>query len=90
MNIVDQIRLLIDDRTKPPKYIDEELEQFYQMQGCVYLAASHALRSWAASEKTSVDSEKIGDYSYSRKQVDNLIKLAEHYEKLATPSSAWV
>jgi len=50
-----------------------------------------ALESWAGSLTESTESEKIGDYSYSRKSADNKLKLAARYRQqdVEMPSMAW-
>jgi len=39
-----------------------------------------AARAWAAKYATSADTEKIGEYAYSQKAVDKLLKLAATLE----------
>ena len=45
----------------------------------VKTAAISALESWAAALTSAPDSEKIGDYSFSKKEVDKKLALAEKY-----------
>jgi hypothetical protein len=61
------------------------------MEGSVYLAAAVALESWAASLTETTISEKIGDYSYTKKSADSKLALAERMRALdiGTPAVAW-
>jgi len=74
------IRLLIGDNDIVPPtdahFTDEELQVFLTLTGDVYLAAAMALQAWAATLSASATSERIGDYSYTKKTVDNMLALA--------------
>ena len=77
---IGKSRLLISDNDIIPvtdaHFTDEEIQIFLDLEGSVNLAAAAALESWAAYLSDSADSEKIGDYSYSKKSVSNKLALA--------------
>jgi len=82
---VGQVRLKIGDTDVTPAtdavFTDEELTYFLGLySNDVSKAAAEACRAWAAKYATNADQEKIGDYSYSQKAVDNLIKMAEKFD----------
>lgn len=81
---VGKVRLLIADTDVTPAadahFTDEELETFLELaDDDIYIAAALALESWAATMTAHMESEKIGDYSYTRKQVENKLALAKQY-----------
>ena len=80
---LEKIRLLIGDEVAPQHFMDVQLQVFSDIAGSVMLAAALALKAWAAHLSEAIISERIGDYAYSKKQVDNKLKLAENYEKQA-------
>ena len=90
--MIEKVRLLISDPAGVSQHFsDADIQAFLDMAGdSVFLAAAYALKAWASSLSELVDSERIGDYSYSKKQVDNKLKLAENYEKqeASTPALA--
>lgn len=77
---VGRVRLLISDKnTNAAVFTDEEITYFLTENGNnINLAAAAALESWAASYAANASSESIGDYSYSQKILDNMLKLAEN------------
>ncbi len=82
---VGKVRLIIGDTDVSPAgdavFTDEELTYFLTEQSNnVNLAAAQALRAWAAKYTASPDAEKIGDYSYSQKAIDKMLKLAGSLE----------
>jgi len=82
--LIGQVRLLIADNDIVPitdaHFSDEELQVFLTMAGSdTYMAAALALQSWAGFLSSTADSEHIGDYSYSKKQVANKLELADKY-----------
>lgn len=82
--LIGQVRLLIDDKDVTPAtdahFTDEELQVFLDLaDDDVYIAAALALESWATSLKSTYTSEKIGDYSYSKKSIDDMLALAKRY-----------
>lgn len=84
MITTDKIRLLIYDRDDTRHFSDSEINAFYELaDSSIFLAAALALEAWATSEASTVDTEKIGDYSYSRKSVSNKLELAARYRKQA-------
>ena len=76
---VGKVRLIIGDATAASYvFTDEELTYFLTANSNdINLAAADALEAWVAKYTTAPDSEKIGDYSYSQKIVDKMLKLAE-------------
>ena len=94
-NNVGKIRLIIGDTDVDPVsdavFTDEELTYFYTTMGSINLAAAMALRAWAAKYTASPDSEKIGDYAYTHKTVDRMLKLAAKLEEAdaSAPYLTW-
>jgi len=89
---VGKIRLLIGDTdTSDAVFTDAEITYFYSEAGSIYGAAALALRAWAAKYSANADAEKIGDYSYSQKTVDHLLKQAGEFETkdASTPYFTW-
>ena len=88
--MIEKVRLLISDPAGVSQHFsDADIQAFLDMAGdSVFLAAAYALKAWASALSELVDSERIGDYSYSKKQVDNKLKLAESYEKQAASTPA--
>ena len=77
----DKVRLLIGD-TGSIQFTDAEIQAFLDMaSGSVLTAAGFALEAWAASITGGLTSEKIGDYSYSKKDAEQKLKLAMEYKK---------
>jgi len=79
-----RVRLLIGDTDISPttdaQFSDEEITAFLALSGgSVLLAASYALESWAGALSGALTSEKIGDYSYNKKEVDVKMALALKY-----------
>jgi len=72
-------------------YTDAQIQAFLDMEGSVLLAAAAALEAYAAGVLTGTDSERIGDYAYTKKSVDNALKLAALYRKgeAETPVIDW-
>ena len=72
-------------------FTDEELQVFIGMTTSLLMAAVMALKAWAAALSAAIDSERIGDYSYTKKTVDNMLRVAENYEKInaTTPVFEW-
>ena len=80
-NLIGQIRLMIGDNNIVPitnaVFSDEEITFFLtQNGGDLNLAAAAACQAWASKYGANLDSEKIGDYSYSQSIVDKLLKMA--------------
>ena len=81
--------LISDPAGVSQHFSDADIQAFLDMAGdSMFLAAAYALKAWASALSELVDSERIGDYSYSKKQVDNKLKLAESYEKQAASTPA--
>ena len=83
---IGKVRLLIGDTdivpTTDAQFSDEELQVFLTMaSGSLLIAAGYALEAWASAITDSLLSERIGDYSYTRKDADTKLKLAMEYKK---------
>ena len=72
-------------------FTDAEILAFLEMEGSVNMAAAAAIESWAAGLLSGTESEHIGDYSYSKKSVDNALALAERLRnaEAETPVTTW-
>jgi len=81
MTDIEKVRLLIAD-TDSVQYTDPQIQAFLDMaSGSVLTAAGFALEAWAASITGGITSEKIGDYSYTKKEAEGKLKLAAEYKK---------
>jgi len=79
MTDINKVRLLIAD-TGSLQYTDAQIQAFLDMAGgSVFFAAALALEAWAATVTGSASSERIGDYSYTKKDADNKLALAQRY-----------
>ena len=94
-NNVGKIRLIKADTDVEPAsdavFTDEELTYFYTTMSSINLAAAMALEAWAAKYTASPDSEKIGDYAYTMKAIENMNKLKKELEDkdASTPYFTW-
>ena len=93
---VGKVRLLINDKINTPshnaQFSDGELQIFLTMESEVVMVASAlALEAWVAAITDSLTAEHIGDYSYSKKEIDNKLTLAKQYRKVGdeTPYLDW-
>lgn len=89
---IGKIRLTISDNDATSYHFeDAELQAFLDTEGTVNLASAAALESWAAAYALNADSEHIGDYSYSQKITDKMLKLAANLRAGAanTPVITW-
>jgi len=93
---VGKVRLKIGDTDVSPAsdavFTDEELEYYLSLySNNINLAAADALEAWAAKYTASPDSEKIGDYSYTQKNVDKMLSLATKLREAVagTPYLTW-
>ena len=82
---IGKIRLMIGDTDVTPStdahFTDEELQAFLTLTGSINLAAAMALEAWAATLTSNAESERIGDYSYSKKEASNKLELAKRYRE---------
>ncbi len=82
---IGKVRLLIGDTDITPttdaQFSDEEIQVFLTLGGSVLMGAAKALEAWAGSLSGDLLSEKIGDYSYTKKTVVDKLALADKYEK---------
>jgi len=90
---IGKVRLITGDKIEAtPVFTDEEIQVFLtDNSNSVNLAAATLLEAWAASYSANVDSEKIGDYSYTQKIVDKMLSLAKQLRETAaeTPYLTW-
>jgi len=87
-----KIRLLIGDTGDTPQFTDAQLDVFSDLADSVLnIAVAMALEAWAATLAGEAESEKIGDYSYSKKEAGNKLALARHYRALTdnAPAMDW-
>lgn len=92
MTTVEQVRLVTGDGTVPYIFAEAEVQFFLDGNGNdVNLAGAAMMRAWAAKYAANADTEKIGDYSYSQKVHDNMLKLASTLMAAAsqTPYMTW-
>ena len=74
---VGKVRLTTGDKDiTDAAFTDEEITYFLTEAGSVELASAMLLEAWAAVYMAGPTAEKIGDYSYSKKTVDNMLALA--------------
>ena len=90
---IGKVRLLIGDTdivpTTDAHFTDEEITAFLTMaSNSIYLAAAMALEAWAATLTSSMTSEHIGDYSYSKKEMDDKLALAQRYRDMEAETPA--
>ncbi len=76
MTDIEKIRLKIG-AVISATFTDVQIQAFLDMEGSVNLAAAAAIESWAAAVISGAESERIGDYSYSKKAIDNALALAQ-------------
>lgn len=90
---IGKVRLLIGDTdTSDTQFSDDEITAFLTMaSNSVNIAAALALESWAATLTDSAESEKIGDYAYTKKQATNKLALAARLREneAEVPLSTW-
>ncbi len=72
-------------------FTDAQIQAFLDMEGTVNLAAAAAIESWAAGQAAIATSERIGDYSYNKKHVDNALALAQRLRdaEATIPAMDW-
>jgi len=72
-------------------YSDAQIQAFLDMEGSVNMAAAAAIEAWALSAISGSESERIGDYSYSKKSIGNALALAKRLRdtESETPAMAW-
>jgi len=85
-NNIGKLRLMIGDTdivpTTDAQFNDEELTYFLTSNGNnLNLAAAAALEAWIGKLTRELSSEKIGDYSYTRKTIENMNKLRNEYKE---------
>ena len=90
MSDIEKVRLKIGALISAT-FSDAQIQAFLDMEGSVNMAAAAAIESWAAAAISLMESEHIGDYSYSKKSIDNALALAERLRKTeaTTPAIDW-
>jgi len=91
MTDIEKVKMLIG-ATVTAAYTDAEIQAFLDLNDDdVWLAAATALEAYATGKTGGETSERIGDYSYTKKDVDNLMALAARYRANggATPVLDW-
>ncbi len=89
---IGKMRLTIGDKdVADAVFTDEELQVFLTASGSVLLGSATALEAWAATYAANANAEKIGDYSYTQKIIENMLKLATNLRATvnATPEMDW-
>ncbi len=83
---VGKVRLAIGDTVLADnKFTDEELTYFLSVNSSnTNMAGAAALEAWAASYGQNAASENLGDYAYTQKIIENLLKLAERLREYET------
>ena len=77
---IGKVRLMIGDTdispTSDAQFTDEEITYFLTANSNnLNLAAADALEAWIGKLSRNPNSEKIGDYSYTMKSIENMNKL---------------
>ncbi|GAG58803.1 unnamed protein product, partial [marine sediment metagenome] len=89
---VGKVRLTTSDKDLTDViFTDEEIEVFLDAQSNnIYLASADLMEAWANSYAASAASEKIGDYAYTQKIVENMRNQAKQLRERAItePSGA--
>ncbi len=95
-NDIGKVRLLIGDTDITPttdaQFNDEEIQAFLDLaSGSLLGGASYALEAWASAISGNITQERIGDYSYTKKDAETKTKLAEKYrkEEASNPYLTW-
>ena len=72
-------------------FTDVQIQAFLDMEGSVNMAAAAAIESWAAASISGMEAEKIGDYSYSKKEISNALAIASRLRttESETPVFEW-
>lgn len=77
-NDIGKVRLIAGDNDiTNPIFTDEEIQIFLNIGGSVNLASAMLLEAWASKYGANIDSESIGDYSYTQKIIGNMLSLAQ-------------
>ncbi len=91
--LVGKVRLVTGDKDiTDAAFTDEEITYFLtEADSSVDLASAMLLEAWAAVYTASPSAEKIGDYSYTKKTVANMLALATKLRAnvAGTPYMTW-
>lgn len=92
-NNIGKVRLITGDKDLTDLiFTDAEITYFLiKNSNSINLASADVLEAWAAEYTASADSEKIGDYAYTQKIVDKMLKLANRLRETdaSTPYLTW-
>lgn len=90
---VGKVRLIIGDTDESNEvFSNTEITYFLTANSSnINLAAADALAAWMAKYATAPDSEKIGDYAYTQKIIQNMNKLQKELREkdASTPYLTW-
>ena len=90
---VGKVRLKIGDTDESDEvFTNTEITYFLTLySNNINLAAADALEAWAVKYAANADSEKMGDYAYTQKAVDKMLKLANRLRETdaLTPYLTW-
>jgi hypothetical protein len=88
MTDIEKVRLKIG-AVISATFTDAQIQAFLDMEPDINNAAAAAIESWAAAQISEMQSEKIGDYSYSRKSMNDALSLAERLRAAMSPAFEW-
>ena len=93
---IGKLRLMIGDTdivpTTDAQFSDEEITYFLTLNSNnLNLAAADALGAWIGKLARDPNSERIGDYAYTMKAIENMNKLKKELEEkdASTPVFEW-
>ena len=90
---VGKVRLATGDKDMTDViFTDEEIDIFLAVNdNSINMASADLLEAWAATYLASASNEKIGDYAYTQKIVDNMLKQAARLRETesAIPAFEW-
>lgn len=73
---VGKVRLIIGDNISPYVFTNDEITYFLTANSNnLNLASADVLAAWMSKYAAAPDSEKIGDYAYTQKIIQNMNKL---------------
>ena len=83
---VGKVRIAIGDTVlADAQFTNEEINHFLSENSSnINMASAAALEAWAASYGQNAASEKLGDYSYTQKIIENMLKMAKRYREYET------
>lgn len=89
---VGKVRIAIGDTVLADyKFTDEEIEYFLSINSSnTNMASAAALEAWASSYGQNAAGERLGDYSYTQKIMENMLALAKRLRsfEMSVPAGA--